>query len=65
MYRSAGASGHKFDSDLLSCRDALQTGLAQKRKPESAAQARSSKKQSGMMSAVLGDLSGDSSDDEG
>ena len=45
-------------------RAALQTGLAQKRKPEGKEPDRSSKKQSSMMSAVLGDLSGESSDED-
>ena len=45
-------------------RAALETGLAQKRKPAGEAQERSSKKQSSMMSAVLGDLSGESSDED-
>lgn len=49
-----------------SVKAALQTGLAQKRKPEGEAQSKSSKKQpqSGMMSAVLGDLSDESSDED-
>ena len=46
------------------CRAALETGLAQKRKPAGEVQGRSSKKQSSMMSAVLGDLSGESSDED-
>ena len=46
------------------CRAALETGLAQKREPAGEVQGRSSKKQSSMMSAVLGDLSGESSDED-
>ena len=38
------------------CRAALETGLAQKREPEIQQQGESSKKPSGMMSAVLGVL---------
>lgn len=48
----------------MTCRAALETGLAQKRKPAGEVQERGSKKQSGMMSAVLGDLSGESSDED-
>ena len=49
---------------ILFGRAALQTGLAQKRKPESKEPDKSSKKQSSMMSAVLGDLSDESSDED-
>ena len=49
---------------IMAGRAALQTGLAQKRKSEGEEPDRSSKKQSSMMSAVLGDLSGESSDED-
>ncbi len=61
---SSGIQGSAHGAPGSWCRAALETGLAQKRKPAGAAQERSSKKQSGMMSAVLGDLSGESSDED-